>query len=84
VPALIINHPSYRPKLEAFMVEYPETPESIAHAKSVQQVERTRVLASVLAGFFDVDLRSCTSTIRVHYLEAAAMAMQAAARTPGL
>lgn len=80
--ALLFSHPSYRPRLEPFMFLEPETPESKARAKAAQQQERTRVIASILAGFFDVDLRTCSSPVRVHYLNAAAVAMDMAEKGP--
>lgn len=82
--ALIVNHPSYSPQLVPAMYLEPETPESVERAKHIQKVERVRVLASILAGFFDVDLRSCSSPVRVHYLEAAGAAYDMAQKGPGL
>lgn len=78
MPATVFAHRNYRPKLEPFMFLEPETTESVARAKAMQWTKRTRVLASVLAGFFDVDLRTCSSPVRAHFINAAGMAMDEA------
>ena len=73
-PAVIVNHPSAFSRLVD-----PATGAEVDHAKAAQRKERMYAIATILAGFDDLNLRSISSRERIHYVNAAGLAMDAAA-----
>lgn len=61
-------------------LDYPQTPDTIAAAKHVQLRERRYAVAAILADFDDVSFASAEPHIQLHYLDAARVGMQAAAK----
>ena len=73
-PALILHHPSVSSRLVD-----PATGAEVDHAKAAQRKERMYAIATILAGFDDLSLRRLSSPERIHYVNAAGLAMDAAA-----
>lgn len=58
--------------------------DSIARARDAQTRERAYAIASLLAGFDDVNLHDTLPFVRVHYVAAAYAAMRMAKKSPAL
>jgi hypothetical protein len=77
--AVVIQHP----RAVVHLVD-PETGASIDAAKTYQRKERAWGLASVLAGFDDLNLGMVSARERDHYVGIAMLAMDLAKKGPAL
>lgn len=78
--AHILAHPRYTPKLVPVMIIEDQTPESIERAKEANRLERICAIAAILAGFDGLTFATAAKQLREHYMLAAGLAIDAAAR----